>query len=472
MKKKNWRRVFLACSVAGAVMGGLEAYPALAAVPAAEQQAVQGIERVTVLADVYGDGAQAAGAALLYPKVMDAAKLSVDDFAVKGKAITGVYTNDKPEMTGKSVPGKYVILTFAHVSSVPAEREKKPGEKRAGEDEAKKRGGDAPMYSDRKAPDLSLSVVQTGAVQSADGTVFETLSAVASTDVVNPAVAGFTQHVFTDPITGESITYDLFLPAGYDANDTGKTYPLVFFTADASANNGVPQMALLQGNGATVFASPAEQKKHPAIVVAPEYTNELIAKIGMLTDDTNTWTKGLTLVSNMLFDIIDKYNVDTMRIYGTGQSQGGMTNIALSDKYPNLFAAQYLVACQWNTEEMAAMKDKNLWITVCEGDTKAHPGMDAATALWKSLGSSVEENETYWDSTLPPETLSGMAKELAAKGAKINYTVFAGGSHNYTWTFAYNIEYIRDWLFSHVNDSPDRGPAAFHPDASTLRPGR
>ena len=43
-----------------------------------------------------------------------------------------------------------------------------------------------------------------------------------------------------------------------------------------------------------------------------------------------------------------------------GQSQGGMANIALSDNDPSLFAAQYLVACQWKTEEMSVMKDKNL----------------------------------------------------------------------------------------------------------------
>lgn len=309
------------------------------------------------------------------------------------------------------------------------------------------------MYSDRLAPDLTLSVSQVANVTAADGTVYGPRESVASSAVENPAVAGFTQQVFHDPITGESITYDLYLPAGYDPTDKSKTYPLLFFTADASANNSVPEMALLQGNGATIFASAAEQAKHPAIVVATEYTRELIDKLGMLTDDTNKWTKGLTLVSDMLFDVIDKYNVDTTRIYGTGQSQGGMTNIALSDKYPNLFAAQYLVACQWNTEEMAAMKDKKLWITVCEGDTKAHPGMDAATALWRSLGSKVVQNDTYWDSTLPTATISSMAKELAAKGGDINYTVFAGGSHMYTWTFAYNIDFIRDWLFAQVNPS-------------------
>ena len=40
------------------------------------------------------------------------------------------------------------------------------------------------------------------------------------------------------------------------------------------------------------------------------------------------------------------------------------------------------------------------------------------------------------------------ARELAAQGAPINYTVFAGGNHRYTWSFAYNIPFILDWMFA------------------------
>ena len=60
-----------------------------------------------------------------------------------------------------------------------------------------------------------------------------------------------------------------------------------------------------------------------------------------------------------------------------------MANIAISDAYPELFAGQYLVACQWDTQEMEKLKDKNLWLTVCQGDSKAFPGMNEATALWE-----------------------------------------------------------------------------------------
>lgn len=167
----------------------------------------------------------------------------------------------------------------------------------------------------------------------------------------------------------------------------------------------------------------------------------------MMTTDENKWTRGLSLVTNLLFDVMNRYSVDKERIYGTGQSQGGMANIAISDRYPWLFAGQLLVACQWNVSEMEAMKDKNLWIVVCEGDTKAFPGMNAAVQRWESLGKKVARNDPFWDSKAPIAELNEKIKAMETQGAHINYSVFSGGNHMYTWSFAYNLEALRDWLF-------------------------
>lgn len=41
--------------------------------------------------------------------------------------------------------------------------------------------------------------------------------------------------------------------------------------------------------------------------------------------------------------------------YHNGQFQGGMANIAISDRYPSLFTVQFLVACQWNTDEILTL---------------------------------------------------------------------------------------------------------------------
>lgn len=55
--------------------------------------------------------------------------------------------------------------------------------------------------------------------------------------------------------------------------------------ADASANINAVTTPLFQGNGATVWATPAEQARHECIVLAPQYTADLVEKLGMMTTD-------------------------------------------------------------------------------------------------------------------------------------------------------------------------------------------
>ena len=387
------------------------AVTATTAVPAAQSS----IRDVTALSTVYGDGKSVSAVALHYPKPIDASRLKTSDFTVAGKTIDKVYTNDVPETAQTGKTGDYVIVSLVHPATpLPtAASQNKPKADQGDKDKEGANalnGGDAPMYSDRKAPDLSVSVSQTGTVYATDGTAYGPTTAALTADKTVDAVKdAFQTYLYKDPATGYEMPYNLYLPKGYDADKT-KTYPMVVFIADASANINDPKAVLYQGNGAIVWATPEEQAKHPAIVLAPQYTEDLIRSIGMMTTDTHQWTKGLTLVTD-------------------------------------LFAGQYLVACQWDTQEMEKLKDKNLWITVCQGDTKAFPGMNEATALWEKDGAVVARSR-MWDSTGGTPVFEQMMRVMEDQQAPINYTVFQGGSHMYTWSFAYNIEGIRDWLFA------------------------
>ncbi len=258
------------------------------------------------------------------------------------------------------------------------------------------------------------------------------------------ATALFEQYEFTDEQTGLTVPYNLYLPEGYTEEEE---YPLMIFVADSSVNsNDVTDP--LNEEGAAVWATAGEQAKHPCIVLVPQYTEDLVNEAGMLTTDDHVWNDGLTMMKNLFDYIIEAYSVDENRIYGTGQSQGGMMTIAISDKYPEFYTAQYLVACQWDAEEMAAMADDKLWITVCEGDFKAYPGMNASVEVWEGMGVSVIKNEEMWDSAASAEELDALVETMAAQEGNIHYTVFAEGNHMGTWKFAYDIEAIRDWIFA------------------------
>lgn len=258
------------------------------------------------------------------------------------------------------------------------------------------------------------------------------------------AVALFTQHKFTDEETGLTVPYNLYLPEGYNEEEA---YPLMIFVADSSVNSNEVTDPLNQ-DGAAVWATAGEQEKHPCIVLVPQYTEDLVNEAGMLTTDEHVWNDGLTMMKNLFDYIIETYSVDENRIYGTGQSQGGMMTIAISNKYPDFYTAQYLVACQWDAEEMAAMADDKLWITVCEGDFKAYPGMNASVAVWEEMGVPVVKNEEMWDSAASAEELDALVADIATQEGDIHYTVFAEGNHMGTWKFAYDIEAVRDWIFA------------------------
>ena len=109
-------------------------------------------------------------------------------------------------------------------------------------------------------PNLNVTVTQVQPVVTKTGTIYgPSQTSVINTSTASTIMDEFKTYIYTDPTTGNSIPYNVFLPKNYD---TSKQYPLYFFIADSSANINDNRTVLFQGNGATVFASPEEQAKH------------------------------------------------------------------------------------------------------------------------------------------------------------------------------------------------------------------
>lgn len=423
----------------------------LTSVPAAAEEAAETptLQSVSAVAHNYGFGEAVSRITVRYPTAITSDSLAASDYTVKGKTIASAAVSTSPDQAHGEKSGRYVILQLLNTNprSDKALQEDPANGQKKGE-QHKNTGTDAPSFSDRVLPDISVSLQQTGEVIDTKKVSYPPSDRVYTAVAEEPEIAGFTDGVYDDPVTGASLPYHLYLPKDYDKGDK---FPLIVFIPDASVNTDDTKLSLVQGNGGTIWASPEEQDKHPAIVLILHYPHTLVESIGMMTTDSNQWTKGLTLAYDTIQHIIATHKVDRNRVYGTGQSQGGMANIAISDRYPDLFAAQYLVACQWNVQEMAALKNKNLWILVSEGDTKAYPGMNSATALWEKLGTKVAR-ASLWDSHSTDREWQHLAGEMLRQNARINYSVFADGNHMYTWTIAYNIAPIRNWLFTQTRN--------------------
>ncbi|MDZ7962386.1 MAG: alpha/beta hydrolase-fold protein [Aulosira sp. DedQUE10] len=387
------------------------------------------IKAATAVTEVFGDGQRLTAVIVEYDMPIKNSSLSTTAFTVTGRNIMRVYANARSEKSQVGRDGNFVVIELDTADS------------------------NAPTYN-AQGPVLrqvSVTVNQTARVQTASGLWYApTTKPISNTRQMNLIVDDFQQFKFTDPVTGLVLTYNLFIPKNYAPNTK---YPMVLFMHDLGVTNINPYTTLVQGLGATVWASSEEQVKHPAFVLAPQYPVAL-------ANDSSQTSDYADVTVRLIQDLQKRYSIDGNRLYSTGQSGGCMTAIALNIKHPKLFAASLLVAGQWDATKVAPMAKNKLWIVVSQDDDKAYPGMNAITAELEKHGARV--TRAVWDGNTSAAQFKRDVADLLQAGpdSSIYYVAFRQGTvippgqstagaagHRNTWRVAYTIEGIRNWLF-------------------------
>ncbi len=425
----------------GAALGDVTAKAKIAAILFPDNPFILDI---TALVKILGDGQKIAAIAIEYKEPIDPTSVQTGDFIVPGRKITSVYVSNEAAMHPSAQPGNFVIVALetsidkASVSMGGEPQHRRNARPDKNNNQPNLAGPQLGEKPDKPATPVALTarICQSGKLNTQNGQIIVPSPAIMhSNKTFIPDIQGFKQLVYHDAKYNKDLMYNLYIPAHYDP---AKKYPLVLFMHDAGAVSNNPTETLTQGLGAIIWASPGDQAKHETFVLAPQY-NEVIA------DDNSKTTADMDITVHLLETLMKTYNIDAKRLYNTGQSMGGMTSIAMDIKYPDLFAASLLVACQWNPALVKPLANKPLWIVVSSGDNKAKPGMDAITGVLKNEGRSVAKST--WLADTSAESLQKDVEALLNKHAEINYTIFKGGSHRYTWIYAYSISGIRDWLF-------------------------
>lgn len=392
----------------------------------------KGIRSVTSVTEVFGTGQQITHIIVEFNERVVNSQLTKNTFTVSDRTVEKIYSNTRPERTDIVKDGRFVIIELNPKDSGASLRLE---------------GNDEVGFQMKKA---TSKITQKEDILFTNGKKLERSIAILENNKTrNLIVENFKQFVYKDPKTGTSVKYNLYIPKNYDKN---KKYPLVLFMHDKGVLSEDTKTALFQGNGATSFAAPEEQARHEAFVLAPQYSRQVV-------DDNGDITSDLDATVNLIRDyLISKYSINEKKLYATGQSMGGMMAIVMNYKYPELFAASYLVACQWNPKEVSTMAKNNLWITVSTGDAKAYPGMNAITSELIKRGATVAKDNWRADYT-DAQFLEGARKVIAQK-SNIKYTTLEKGTNPYlpkdanpglehsgTWKVAYNIPGIKDWMF-------------------------
>ncbi len=209
----------------------------------------------------------------------------------------------------------------------------------------------------------------------------------------------FEQLTYTDSDTGLSITYNLYLPEGYDASGS---YPMVVFIGDSSCV-GSDTYSLTQGRGALVWATEEWQSVYPTIVAVPTYPVTILDDHGSYTT-----TEYVKLTKRFIDYMKAEFAVD--RVYGTGQSMGCMTTLILASEYPNLYDACMFVDGQWDISTLTGLEDQTFVYFAAEDDTNAWNGAQEVMAMFDA--DSVSYAYAQWDGTWSVDELSTAANEL------------------------------------------------------------
>ncbi len=164
-----------------------------------------------------------------------------------------------------------------------------------------------------------------------------------------------------DPIQqiyGESELYNylLYLPDGYDPEDTETKWPVIFFFHGIGESGD--DLSEVAKYGVPDYIRKGGEVK--AIMIAPQCPGD------SHWADTDVEEEKLV---QFVPEMAEKYNIDTDRMYLTGLSMGGRCTWKLALAMPDTFAAIAVCCGRTNTYEFDTIADMPVWMFHGAGDT-------------------------------------------------------------------------------------------------------
>lgn len=216
-------------------------------------------------------------------------------------------------------------------------------------------------------------------------------------------------HNYTDK-DGESATleYALYVPSAYT---DGVKLPLVTYIPDSSLV-GYSLSTIKRQTCIVNWASSDNMSENPAFFLIFAFKE----------NSSDVYTEGSqgSQIVPIINKVVAEYGMDEDRLYLTGQSMGGITDFALNDEYPEMFAATVYVGCQPGNEvgdelydaliESAAFADQKFIYITSRLDGKAPYGQDAVEEVLVSRG--IEYGKLYGLDHTDGEALNEAVKDV------------------------------------------------------------
>jgi len=230
---------------------------------------------------------------------------------------------------------------------------------------------------------------------------------------------------------------------------------MITFIPDDSVTGKSTKTGITQGYGGSIWATNSEQKKHASFVLVPVFDTSTISggtgEFGSAVVNKNVQTY-LDLMKKLEKD----YNIYKDRLYGSGQSMGGMTMFYLNSHYPKMFAATLYTSSQWDVDQLSKLKNQKFFYLAAGGDQNASTGQKNVMKMLKK--DKVKYTQTTLDATISAREKNTAANQLINKDRNANFITWKAGTvleksdknmeHMASFDYGYTIPAVRDWLFN------------------------
>ncbi|MBC2888280.1 peptidase [Gordonibacter massiliensis (ex Traore et al. 2017)] len=280
---------------------------------------------------------------------------------------------------------------------------------------------------------------------------------------------------YTGEASSFDLTYSLYVP---DLSDADKGHVAVaLHILDAGSLGEDPMLTLTESQAPVDWASDEVQSLQKTIVICPQVPEEQRSSNDYVaTSEVNT--AAWELLDSVIAEYADY--VDTDRIYGTGQSMGGMTLMDMAAQRDNFFGGFWISGSQWSNcynKDVASegqvartpendpntfigdyandpnyenwyyqISDDNILVMNCEGDAMSHGLWDYTDQYFAAAGANIAKatwspNDSLDEQNAAVETLTNQNT-----GINVNWASFEGGDHMSTWKYSYDIKAGFKWL--------------------------
>ncbi|MDQ0204355.1 hypothetical protein [Pectinatus haikarae] len=420
-----------------------------------------------------------------------------DDIQGNEGQITKVYVNNAPapSKTGGTKYGRYAIIELNNTYMLKGQNLPYTTSMMAGVVQKNDITGEKGLITDSKQEFKNYTMTQK---QDDQGR----MRAVITTDkshIILPEFgpeSGWTIHYigqnafkathcyseYTGKYEDFELPYSIYVPDEATLNNYKGHISLVVHMEHAGANDMDPMAAITSSKAAVKLSEATVQSKNPAIIVVPQIENNRRS-----TNDVVASSEANTAVWELLDHILEKYKgyIDTNRIYGTGQSMGGMLLLNMAAQRDNFFAGLALVGAQWSNSYdkpfqnngaparspendtisfngfgldkenyqnwYYMISDDNILVSTCADDPMGIGEWRALSDYYAAAGVKIAYDE--WDPYLSLEKQNEREKNLTqhqnnSPGTGINWVTFTRGNHMSTWKYGYQLDYPFTWLFA------------------------